>query len=184
MKKVWGPQPYFGSQICFCFFLFVDNKGTTLTKIRHPFQSPPLLFAGVTLWKAEPTSNLQNATLSVFGDDFANFLHVFVSVGCGRLTAILKIFNQYFPMSESWKQLCYPNGIIMDSCFKYFTCFQCSFPEYKAKQETNVAAPSNQPLENCVSYPTCTRYSHTEGYGCKAHSNNSEAIALSGRKLY
>jgi len=63
-------------------------------------------------------------------------------------------------------------------------CFPCSFHEYKAKQETNVAAPSNQPLENCISYPTCTRYSHTEGYGRKAHSTNSEdgnTIALSGK---
>ena len=31
--------------------------------------------------------------------------------------------------------------------------FQCSFPEYKAKQETYVAVPSNQPSENCISYP-------------------------------
>jgi len=30
-------------------------------------------------------------------------------------------------------------------------CFQCSFPEYKAEQETYVAVPSNQPLENCIS---------------------------------
>jgi hypothetical protein len=65
-------------------------------------------------------------------------------------------------------------------------CFQCSFPEYKAKQETNIAVPSNQPLENCVSYLTCTRYSYKEGHGCRAHSTNSEdgnTIVLSGRKL-
>jgi hypothetical protein len=31
--------------------LFVGNKGTTLTKILHLFQSPPLLFTGVTHMK-------------------------------------------------------------------------------------------------------------------------------------
>jgi len=66
-------------------------------------------------------------------------------------------------------------------------CFQCSFPEYKAKQETNVAVPSTQPLENYISYQTCTRYSHTESYSCKAHSTNSDGgntTVLSGRKLF
>jgi hypothetical protein len=47
----------------------------------------------------------RNGTSSVFVDDFANFLHVFVSAVCGGTTWTITILNRNFPTFECRKPL-------------------------------------------------------------------------------
>lgn len=135
-----------------CRCLSAGNKDINIEQICHKFQAIPYN----SLAGSKPVSNLQNGTMSVFGNDSAKFLHVFLCVGCGRIIWTLKIFNQCFPTFESRYQLLSTQWHFHGRLFRAFHVFQM--------------VPSNYPLGHHILYLTrTTRHSPAEVHGCKTH---------------